>query len=157
MSDNPMREILGDLFGYLESLETQSGAILQYLKEKGGATDKKLAPYMEQATNASNVKWRAARVRMEHLLTVVQQTPEKEAAKPQAAAKAAQSKDNEKKNEGKTEDGKTQEITTQEVKKDNGSKPSVPASEHTTESSAGNSANERVATPSKEKEGESKT
>ncbi|HWC18319.1 MAG TPA: hypothetical protein VG498_14955 [Terriglobales bacterium] len=75
MSDNPAQQVLSDLFGYLESLETQSGAILQFLKDKGGLNDQQLAPYLEQAANASSVKWRAARVRMEHLFAVSDQIP----------------------------------------------------------------------------------
>jgi hypothetical protein len=65
----PIKEILNELFSHLERLETQSEAILQFLKEKKRVTDKQLAPYLEQAGNASNVRWRAARVRIEHLLS----------------------------------------------------------------------------------------
>src|ERR1700730_9336744 len=66
---DPIKEVLNELFSHLERLETQSNAILQFLKEKKRVTDKQLAPYLEQASNASNVRWRAARVRIEHLLT----------------------------------------------------------------------------------------
>jgi hypothetical protein len=77
MNNKAMKEVLNDLFSHLERLETQSEAILQFLKEKKRVTDKQLAPYLEQAGNASNVKWRAARVRIDHLLSSEQ--PEKEA------------------------------------------------------------------------------
>lgn len=70
MSDNPVKEVLSGLFPYLESLETQCAAIMAFLKEKGIATDEQLAPYLEQAQGASGVKWRAARIRMEHLFAV---------------------------------------------------------------------------------------
>jgi hypothetical protein len=76
MNNEAMKEVLNDLFSHLERLETQSEAILQFLKEKKRVTDKQLAPYLEQAGNASNVKWRAARVRIDHLLSPEQ--PEKE-------------------------------------------------------------------------------
>jgi len=76
MNSEAMKEALNELFSHLERLETQSEAILQFLKEKKRVTDKQLAPYMEQASNASNVKWRAARVRIEHLLEP--EHPEKE-------------------------------------------------------------------------------
>jgi len=70
MSDNPVKEVLSGLFPYLESLETQCAAIMAFLKENGIATDEQLAPYLEQAQDASGVKWRAARLRMEHLFSV---------------------------------------------------------------------------------------
>lgn len=77
MDNETMKEVLNELFSHLERLETQSEAILQFLKEKKRVTDKQLSPYLEQAANASNVKWRAARVRIDHLLSPEQ--PEKEA------------------------------------------------------------------------------
>jgi hypothetical protein len=76
MNSEAAKEIFNELFSHLERLETQSEAILQFLKEKKRVTDKQLAPYLEQAGNASNVKWRAARVRIEHLLAPEQ--PEEE-------------------------------------------------------------------------------
>jgi hypothetical protein len=69
---DPLKEVLGELFSLLEDQETQSAAILQFLKDQGIATEEKLAPYLEQAGNRSNVKWRAARKRMEFLLTPIQ-------------------------------------------------------------------------------------
>jgi hypothetical protein len=68
MNNEAMKEVLNELFSHLERLETQNEAILQFLKEKKRVTDKQLAPYLEQAGNASSVKWRAARVRINHLL-----------------------------------------------------------------------------------------
>ena len=67
----PIKEILDELFSLLESLETQSLAITQFLKDQGIATDEKLAPYLDRAGNASSVKWRAARARMQYLLSPV--------------------------------------------------------------------------------------
>jgi len=69
---NPLKEIFDELFGLLESLETQSMAVTQFLKDQKIGNDKKLAPYLEQAGNASSVKWRAARARMEYLLAPIQ-------------------------------------------------------------------------------------
>lgn len=68
MDENIAREILDELFSSLETLETQSAAILRFVKDKGLASEQDLAPYFEQAGNASNVRWRAARVRIDHLL-----------------------------------------------------------------------------------------
>lgn len=66
-----LKAILGELFTLLEAQETHSVAMLQFLKDQGIATEEKLAPYLEQAGRASNVKWLAARMRMEHLLTPI--------------------------------------------------------------------------------------
>lgn len=55
VNDNPLRQILGELFTLLEALEAQSMAILQFLKDQGIATDEKLAPYLEDAGNATSV------------------------------------------------------------------------------------------------------
>src|SRR5215475_6612544 len=71
---NPMdtavvEQLLDEMLAALEELETKATATLQYLKDKGHATDEDLAPYFEQAGNASNVRWRAARLRMMSLVS----------------------------------------------------------------------------------------
>jgi hypothetical protein len=76
MNSEATKEILNELFSHLEKLETQTEAILQFLKEKKRVTDKQLAPYLERAGNASSVRWLAVRVRIEHLL--LPEHPEKE-------------------------------------------------------------------------------
>jgi hypothetical protein len=93
----PIKEILDELFSLLESLETQSLALTQFLKDQGIATDEKLAPYLNRAGNASSVKWRAARARMQYLLSpVVKKTDDqakdknKEPEKPQAEKQASE-------------------------------------------------------------------
>jgi hypothetical protein len=67
----PIKEILEELFSLLESFETQSLALTQFLKDQGIATDEKLAPYLDRAGNTSSVKWRAARARMQYLLSPI--------------------------------------------------------------------------------------
>jgi hypothetical protein len=67
----PVKEILEELFSLLETLETQSLALTQFLEDEGIATDEKLAPYLDRAGNASSVKWRAARARMQYLLSPI--------------------------------------------------------------------------------------
>jgi hypothetical protein len=69
MDDKTVRDVFEELLPSLEALDTKCGAILQFLKNKGMANDDELAPYFEQAGNASSVRWRAARVRINHLLS----------------------------------------------------------------------------------------
>jgi hypothetical protein len=71
-SVEPIKEILDELFSLLETFETHSIAITQFLKDQGIATDEKLAPYLDRAGNTSSVKWRAARARMQYLLSPIQ-------------------------------------------------------------------------------------
>jgi hypothetical protein len=111
MDEKLAHEILDDLIGYLEPLDTQNSAILQLLKAKGIATDEELAPYLEQAGNASNVRWRGARVRIEHLLLGAMKAAEKDSKKdgpkesPKEQAKALEQ-------EPKADDGKeSKELT----------------------------------------------
>jgi hypothetical protein len=87
MNEKILQEILHELFSSLESLDTQSTAVLQFLKDKGIGSEEELAPYLERAGNASNVRWLAVRVRIEYLLSTAMQAAEqgekKESPKPQ--------------------------------------------------------------------------
>jgi hypothetical protein len=69
MDQNVVQEMLHELFASLEALDTQTSAIRQLLKDKGIATEQELAPYLEQAGNASGVRWLAMRVRIDYLLS----------------------------------------------------------------------------------------
>lgn len=96
---NPLKEIFEELFGLLESLETQSMAVTQFLKNQKIGNSKKLAPYLEQAGNASSVKWRAMRVRMEYLLALMQKDADdkkKEAEKKESEKKGPEKNESEK-------------------------------------------------------------
>jgi len=99
----PIKEILDELFSLLESLETQSLALTQFLKDQGIATDEKLAPYLDRAGNTSSVKWRAARARMQYLLSPLAKKTDdqakeksKEPEKPQAEKQATEKQPTEK-------------------------------------------------------------
>jgi hypothetical protein len=67
MSDNPAKQVLKDLLPHFEEIEAQNGAIIQLLKDKGIVNQEEFAKYLEQAGNASNVKWRAVMARLEYL------------------------------------------------------------------------------------------
>jgi hypothetical protein len=67
------QELLNELGSSLETLETQQAALLQFLKDKGIVTEEQLAPYLNEAGNASSVRWRAAHVRLEHLFSAAEQ------------------------------------------------------------------------------------
>ena len=85
MDEEIVKQILDELFSFFEDAETQSAALLLFLKDQGIATQEKLAPYFEQAANTSEVRWRAARVRMGALIASALKTPEPAAEKRTAA------------------------------------------------------------------------
>jgi len=78
VNEDIVQEILHELFASLETLETQSAAVLQLLKDKGLASEQELALQLEKAGNASNVRWRAAQVRIDHLVSSALKTAERE-------------------------------------------------------------------------------
>ena len=67
------QELLNELGSSLENLETQQAALLQLLKDKRIVTNEELAPYLNQAGNASSVRWRAAHLRLEHIFSAAAQ------------------------------------------------------------------------------------
>jgi uncharacterized protein YcaQ len=117
----PIKEILDELFSLLETFETQSIAITQFLKDQGIATDEKLAPYLDRAGNASSVKWRAARARMQYLLSPIQKEKKEPAAESPAES---EKKPNQPLPAGSTE-GSTADTKTTAAKQT-----STPADEH---------------------------
>jgi hypothetical protein len=86
MDGNPAQQAFKELLPYLETLETQTAAILQLLKDKGLTTDEQFASYLEQAGNISNVKWLAARLRIDRLLSSVDKHNEEDARKTEASS-----------------------------------------------------------------------
>jgi hypothetical protein len=81
MDEKIVQEILQELFASLERVETQSSALLQFVKDKGITNEEELAPYLERAGNASGVRWLAARVRIEHLIAGAMKAEEEKAKK----------------------------------------------------------------------------
>ena len=106
-----VKQILEEVFCSVEDVEAQSAAILQFLKEKGMANDKELAPYLEQAKTSSGVRWVAIRARVDYLLSSIINNEEKEAAaktpnaasSKSAAAEGAQETSSPEEDGGKTE------------------------------------------------------
>jgi hypothetical protein len=82
MDEKVVQEILHDLFASLEALDTQSTAILQFLKDKGIATEEELASHLEQAGKGSSVRWLAVRVRIDYLLSSAIKAAEQDTNKP---------------------------------------------------------------------------
>ncbi len=104
MDESMVQEILHELFSSFERLETQSSAILQFMKDKGIATDEELSSYLERSGNASGVRWLAARVRIDHLIAGAIKADEeksKQRRSEQEQSKAESSQSSEKGQEAK--------------------------------------------------------
>ena len=90
-------EILEELSSTLQRLDTQSAALLEFVRDKSIAKEDNLEPYMERAAAASAVRWRATRVRMAHLFASAEKTEQQAASAKQEteqqAASAMQEKD----------------------------------------------------------------
>jgi uncharacterized protein YdaU (DUF1376 family) len=71
------QEMLNELGSSLQDLETQHAALLQFLKDNGVLTDEQFAPYLAKAAKISSVRWRAARVRLESLISSEREKEEK--------------------------------------------------------------------------------
>jgi hypothetical protein len=91
MDEEILKQVFDELFSTLEPLETQSAALLQFMKAKGIATDEELAPFLEAAGNASNVRGRAARLRTAALISsALKPAQPVAAAAPEKKGKATQ-------------------------------------------------------------------
>ena len=70
---NDIEQILGELLDEImptiQAADSTGAAIVRVLKDKKIVSEDELAPYLEQAANASSVKQRAARLRVERLFT----------------------------------------------------------------------------------------
>ena len=104
-----LKEIFDEMFTLLEDLETRNVAILEYLGEQGGVTDEKLKPYLDRAGAASNVKWRAARVRMEYLLAPAPKSTTEQGKGDKSKASQARRKEKEPESGGSKERDKKEQ------------------------------------------------
>ena len=98
------QELLNELGSSLENLETQHGALLQFMKDNGTLTDDQFAPYLAQAGKASSVRWRAARIRLDGLFSTERQKEKKLEEKEQRRAKAEQAASQNQEREAKPEE-----------------------------------------------------
>jgi hypothetical protein len=92
MDEQIVQQIFDELLSSLEPLDTQNAALLQFLKAKGIATDEELAPFLEQAGNASNVRWLGARVRIRSLISSAMK-PAEQHAESESAKSASENRD----------------------------------------------------------------
>ena len=88
MDQNVTQYVLQELLPVFENLDAQSSAILAFLKDKHIATEEALKPYLVQSSMASSVKWRAIRVRLEHLLAPAPKTTTEAAKKESQSPRA---------------------------------------------------------------------
>ncbi|HEX8816715.1 MAG TPA: hypothetical protein VF753_14550 [Terriglobales bacterium] len=102
-------EILDDLIQGVEAIESRSKAILDFLKNKGIATDDELKPFLDQAASSSEVEWRAGRLRLHHLfvsaIQAIQKSAEDSAKKLiESSEQEPKSKENDKSSESRADD-----------------------------------------------------
>jgi hypothetical protein len=98
MNSEIVDEIIEELSSSLQRVETQSAALMEFVKEKKLATDHELAAYLERASAASSVRWRATRVRLAHLLSGLEKSEQRareheESSKKQAHREGEQQQD----------------------------------------------------------------
>ncbi len=91
MDETVLQEILDELFSTLEASETQNGAMLSFLKNRGVVSEEEFAPFLEGAAKASNVRWRATRARVNYLLS---KAPEATEVSQETSSSANETKKN---------------------------------------------------------------
>lgn len=106
MNEDAVNEIVEEVLSSLEPLETQSSAVIQFLKAKGLATDEDLAPFLEQAGNTASVRWRAVRVRVEALISNAMKAAEKETGDKSAEKPVAEHPATDKDGQKQEQEGK---------------------------------------------------
>lgn len=93
MNPQLIEEILDELDPIFQNADASAG-IVRLLKDKGIVNDDELAPYLEQATTAGSIKWRATRLRLARLLEsavkAIEEELREEQKKAAEGAKAAE-------------------------------------------------------------------
>jgi hypothetical protein len=79
MDETIVQQIIDGLFPSLETIEAQSAAVLQLIKDKRIASDEDISHYLDEAGKASEVRWRGIRVRINRLLLSLDRASENEA------------------------------------------------------------------------------
>jgi hypothetical protein len=115
-------QVLDELIPVLEALETKSAAILLLLKDRGMARDEQLAPYLEEAGKASNVKWIAARLRMKSVLSSAMKTAEQSLVKSSRQAAEKQESEKQVSSEKTVQEAKSED-SEKDSRKDDSQKP----------------------------------
>jgi hypothetical protein len=112
MNADLAQELLNELGSSLENLETQQAALLQFLKDEGVVTEERLAAYLTHAGTSSEVRWRAARVRLARLISAQAEREEQQnkerleqKEKQKTGAAEAHSQDQGKEAAGKNDEG----------------------------------------------------
>jgi hypothetical protein len=132
MDEQILQQIFDELFESLEPLDTQTAALLQFLKSKGIVTDEELAPFLKQAGDASSVRWLGARIRAEALISSALRPPDITAAQPADAGhadadSANEATKNEVTNKEKAEEGHQPQSQTEASRKEAAEKNSTEA------------------------------
>ena len=81
MDENVIDEFLESILSALASAETQSAALLQVLRETKNVSEEQLTKAMDQASNATEIKMRATRLRLKRILTAAISELEKQQTK----------------------------------------------------------------------------
>jgi len=105
MDEQILQQLFAELIDSIEPLETQHAALLQLLKSKGIVKDEDLAPFLEQAGNSSNIRWRAVQLRTAALISSALR-PSSKSREPNTSATDAEPSDRPGKDQAQSADRK---------------------------------------------------